>query len=103
MQSKILLSIISLMVLLFVIGYSSDKETLNIEGVTGEILEIDDDSFLIQGKGFNVDLKYTSETIFKGKNRNELDIGDRVKTWYSSEPLDSNPMQATASKIEFIK
>lgn len=103
MQSKILLSIISFMVLLFVIGCSSDKEALNIGGVTGEILEIDDDSFLIQGINNKVDLKYTNETVFKGENGNELGIGDRVKTWYSSEALDTNPIQAIASKIEFIK
>ncbi|MFD1736871.1 DUF3221 domain-containing protein [Bacillus salitolerans] len=103
MQFKVLLSVVFFTLLLFVVGCSPDKEALNIEGVIGEILEMDDDSILIQSNDNKVDVKYTNETVFNGKKRNELGVGDRVKTWYSSEPLDSNPMQATASKIEFIK
>ncbi|MDQ0160782.1 hypothetical protein J2S77_002789 [Alkalibacillus salilacus] len=91
------------MILFIANGCSSDEETKYLEGVTGEIVEIDDESFLIQDYPGKVDLKYTNETVFKGKSRNELDVGDRVKTWYASEALDSNPLQATASRIEFVE
>ncbi|WP_411955060.1 DUF3221 domain-containing protein [Alkalibacillus sp. S2W] len=103
MQNKILLSIIAFVVLFIVIGCSSGEEALNLEGVTGEIVEINDGSFLIQGDGKKVDLKYANDTVFEGKSRNELDIGDQVNTWYKGEALDSSPIQATASKIEYIK
>ncbi|MFD1738690.1 DUF3221 domain-containing protein, partial [Bacillus salitolerans] len=48
-------------------------------------------------------LKFTEATVFEGKKLNELVIGDTVKTWYGSQPLDSNPMQASASKISFVE
>ncbi|NIK12557.1 hypothetical protein [Alkalibacillus almallahensis] len=56
MQSRILLSVISFMILFIVIGCSSDEETKYLEGVTGEIVEIQDESFLIQDNPGKVDL-----------------------------------------------
>ncbi|REJ07974.1 DUF3221 domain-containing protein [Halobacillus trueperi] len=103
MLRRTLISGISVLGLLLFFGCSSDEDNVNIEGVTGEIEEIKDDSFLIQGSDIEVDLKYTSDTVFNGKERNEFVIGDKVKTWYASQPLESNPSQATASKIEIIE
>ncbi|WP_114354083.1 DUF3221 domain-containing protein [Saliterribacillus persicus] len=67
------------------------------------MIKIDDDSFLIQGKNTKVDLKYTNDTVFNGKERNKIGIGDKIEIWYSSQPLDSKPNQALASKIEFTE
>lgn len=86
------------------IGGCSGKDRLHLEGVTGEIIEIDDESFLIQD-GYNtwVLLSIDKHTIFEGKRKDEFKIGDKVKTWYSTEMLDSNPGQAGASKIEYLE
>ncbi|RPF54435.1 DUF3221 domain-containing protein [Aquisalibacillus elongatus] len=89
--------------ILLCVSCSPSEENLHYEGVTGSIINIDDNSFLIQSNNEKVDLTITNDTVFEGKDRNDFKKGDKVKTWYSNEPLDSNPLQVGASKIEFIE
>lgn len=103
MRHRILLSVILLSILSLFGGCSSAVEDINIEGIQGKILSIDNNSILISDGVSKVNLKYSNDTVFEGKKLNELNSGDKVKTWYKSQALETNPIQATASKIEFVE
>ncbi|WP_163540080.1 DUF3221 domain-containing protein [Gracilibacillus sp. YIM 98692] len=100
---RLLLGVLSAFSLLFIIGCSTEENDISLDGIKGEIVAVKDNSLLIKNEDHRVNLKHTSDTVFIGKKNGELLVGDVVKTWYDSEPLDSNPMQAIASKIEFIE
>ncbi|MFD1738680.1 hypothetical protein ACFSCX_19355, partial [Bacillus salitolerans] len=89
---RLIQSICSITLLLLIIGCSNNDNntsSVNIEGIQGEIIKIDEDSILLEDKSGRVELKFTEATVFEGKKLNELVIGDTVKTWYGSQPLDS--------------
>ncbi|RWZ54599.1 DUF3221 domain-containing protein [Halobacillus fulvus] len=91
--------IVSIVIALTLLGCSGHDRPMEVEGIEGEIVQINSNEVIVMSRDLMYEIKVNDATTFEGATISEVEKGQSIKVWYVSEPLDSNPVKATASRI----